>query len=330
MDIIASINPWDARINEIICRLIRVGVKVFRINMKSSLLDHDYTDFEAKINSIFSMYQDAQLILDVAYPKDTLRSFIRTPNGHLTVNADDVLQICFGCDLKEKVICFDFPPVELNIGEDIVYGDGYNALRVIKKTSDRSYLVKAMYSGEIWTNKAFHFTREIICPGSLEKQTIDLIKSIHSRIPVMVALSFVECAQEIQDFKKAFNDKIPVIAKIETQKGLDALNNILKQTNIAMLGRGDLLFHSKIYDFVKNQRLFVDCCSKNSAYPIIATGILNSMIHRRIPDRSDITDLVYLVDIGCKAVVLSNYLVSGDHFESCYSLVKEASTHAKK
>ena len=54
-----------------------------------------------------------------------------------------------------------------------------------------------------------------------------------------IGVSFVESAKHINLIRKLISNDIPkIVAKVENQKGLDNLNNIINATDVIMIDRG--------------------------------------------------------------------------------------------
>ena len=62
-----------------------------------------------------------------------------------------------------------------------------------------------------------------------------------------IGVSFVESSKHINLIRNLISNEIPkIVAKVENQKGIDNLNDIIKATDVIMIDRGDLSTETNI------------------------------------------------------------------------------------
>jgi pyruvate kinase len=131
-----------------------------------------------------------------------------------------------------------------------------------------------------------------------------------------VALSFVRKAEDIIDLKQRVADKgssIKVMAKIEMPSALADLRNIIVESDAVMVARGDLGVELPVEKVPMAQRDIIRKCIHRGKPVVVATQMMESMMDRVKPNRSEITDVANAVLEGADAVMLSGETAMGMH-----------------
>jgi pyruvate kinase len=131
-----------------------------------------------------------------------------------------------------------------------------------------------------------------------------------------IALSFVRKAEDIIDLKRRVNEKkskIKVMAKIEMPSALADLKNIIIESDGIMVARGDLGFELPVERVPMAHRDIIRKCIHRAKPVIVATQMMESMMDRFKPNRSEITDVANAVLYDADAVMLSGETATGNH-----------------
>ena len=149
-----------------------------------------------------------------------------------------------------------------------------------------------------------------------------------------IAVSFAESTTEIKDIKKMFPKSTKVISKIETQKGVDNINNLIKASDGIMIARGDL---GKCISFEKVpmvQKMITKKCNRMKKFSITATEMMLSMVDAKRPSRAECTDVANAILEGSEAVMLSEETAIGNHpelvVEAMVKIIQETEKHVKE
>ena len=74
-----------------------------------------------------------------------------------------------------------------------------------------------------------------------------------------IGVSFVESSKHINLIRKVISNEIPkIVAKIENQKGIDNLIDIINATDVIMIDRGDLSTETNIETLCINQKKIIE------------------------------------------------------------------------
>jgi pyruvate kinase len=314
--IVATVGPACDTYEKLL-ELVKAGVNVFRLNFshgthedKASIIEHirNINNTEPYNISILGDLQGPKLrVGDIA-------------NGGLDVVPGDILTFTS----KEKVvgtkerIYVSYPNLHLDVevGNKILLDDGKLEVVVIEITPEDDVKVAVSYGGTILPKKGVNLPdTKISLPALTEKDIVDLDFVIKNNLD-WVALSFVRKAEDIIDLKKRIaekNSSIKVIAKIEMPSALADLRNIVVESDAVMVARGDLGVELPVEKVPMAQRDIIRKCIHRAKPVIVATQMMESMIDRTKPNRSEITDVANAVLEGTDAVMLSAETAMGHH-----------------
>ncbi|MCC7298271.1 MAG: pyruvate kinase [Bacteroidia bacterium] len=193
-------------------------------------------------------------------------------------------------------------------GESILINDGNVVLEITEILDDTRILAKVVYGGVLTSNKGFNLPQtQLSVPSLTEKDLIDLDWGLENDVE-WVALSFVRSPEDIIDLKKRIASRgknTRVIAKIEKPEAVKNIDDIIKVSDGIMVARGDLGVEMPMQRVPLIQKNVVEKCIAASKPVIIATQMMESMIHNSTPTRAEINDVANAVLDGADAVMLS-------------------------
>src|SRR4051812_43292479 len=128
-----------------------------------------------------------------------------------------------------------------------------------------------------------------------------------------VALSFVQHAHDIAELKKLVAGRAAVMAKLEKPAAIDHLDEIIEQSDGIMVARGDLGVELPPEAVPPLQKRILAACRVLGRPAIVATQMLESMVHSPTPTRAEASDVATAVYDGTDAVMLSAESASGDY-----------------
>jgi pyruvate kinase len=156
---------------------------------------------------------------------------------------------------------------------------------------------------------------KISLPALTEKDLADLDFIIDQQLE-WVALSFVRSVKDIVIIKSKLEErksKTKVIAKIEKPEALTNIREIILESDGIMIARGDLGVEMPVEKVPLIQKQIIRKCLHRAKPVIVATQMMESMIERSKPNRSESTDVANAVMEGADAVMLSGETATGAH-----------------
>jgi len=107
--------------------------------------------------------------------------------------------------------------------------------------------------------------------------------------------------------------KIKTIAKIEMPEALKNLRDIIVESDGVMVARGDLGVEVPIEKVPIIQKDIIRKCMHRAKPVIVATQMMESMLDRTKPNRSEVSDVANAVLEGADAVMLSGETATGQY-----------------
>ena len=205
---------------------------------------------------------------------------------------------------------------DVKVGERIFLDDGKMELRAKEIINDTEIRVSVTLGGTLTPKKGVNLPDSALTMPSLtEKDLADLEFIIDNDLD-WVALSFVRKANDIIDLKKRIkekNSKIKVISKIEMPEALRNIRDIIVESDGVMVARGDLGVEVPVEQVPMIQKEIIRRCMRRAKPVIVATQMMESMMERTKPNRSEVTDVANAVLEGADAVMLSGETAMGDY-----------------
>jgi pyruvate kinase len=202
----------------------------------------------------------------------------------------------------------------LRPGHEVLIDDGLVRLQVEEVESGRARC-GVIVGGHITSQKGVNLPGVPIPIPSLTRKDLEDLEFALELDCDFVALSFVRSAADVRDLKALIEQEdstAHVIAKIEKSEAVDALDDILSQTDAVMVARGDLGVEigPELVPLVQ-KRIILKALEIGK--PVItATQMLESMIHHPEPTRAEASDVANAILDGTSAVMLSGETAVGE------------------
>jgi len=150
--------------------------------------------------------------------------------------------------ISNKRIFLDSPGIisDIEIGENILIEDGLKKLNVVEK-GEGFVIARVLNGGTVKNHKGVNVPdSKIKIPAVTEKDMEDLEFALKKDVD-FVALSFVSTAGEIKETREKIkkmlgreNDLPGIVAKIERKEAIKNIDEIIAETDVIMVARGDL------------------------------------------------------------------------------------------
>jgi len=177
--------------------------------------------------------------------------------------------------------------------------------------------------------KIIHFAREANdCAVLFDVKNLDILTWLVDQHFEYIALSFAETAKQVNDIREKFEPKkIKIIAKIETDRGIENIDELIKASDGIMVARGDLGRNIPYERVPIVQKMIIKKCNEKNKMVITATEMLLSMTKSQIPERAEASDVANAVLDGSDYLMLSEETATGDYpvlsVETMAKIIKE-------
>ena len=304
--IVATVGPASSSAN-VLEKLIRAGVNVFRLNMSHG----DYAGHRAVYENIRSIAE--QLKSPVAVLADLCGPKIRTgkfPDGGLDlVDGSEVIITTDQATVTEGMIYSQYRALAVDVksGDRILLADGLFELRVISSTN-REVRCEVIHGGWLTDNKGMNLPGVNVSAPCMTPKDIEDAEFSTSLGVDFIALSFVRTADDVLQLQElvAAAENVPdIIAKFEKPEALENAEAILDVADAIMVARGDLGVELPPEEVPIAQSKLIDMARYLGKPVIVATQMLESMINYSRPTRAEVTDVSHAVTSGADALMLS-------------------------
>ena len=217
---------------------------------------------------------------------------------------------------KQKIyINYEHLHEDVKPGNVILIDDGLIGLEVLSVNGQEIHC-KVTNGGELGERKGVNVPNVPIQLPSITEKDIEDIRFGISEEFDFIAASFVRSADAIRQIRTLLDEagsQMKIIAKIESQEGLDNLDSIIDEADGIMVARGDLGVEVEARRLPHLQREIIEKCNFHGKLVITATQMLDSMIRNPRPTRAEVTDVANAVENGTDAVMLSGETANGKY-----------------
>src|SRR3954470_13207791 len=310
--IVATIGPACST-PESLSALVQAGVDGARLNLSHGTHDQHrewagmVRDVERQLGRPIALIADLQgpklRIGDLAEPVTLRRGeeIVVAPaegssNGELPVSPAVISEV-------------------LQPGHDVLIDDGLVRLRVesVERGRARCAVVEG---GVVTSHKGVNLPGVPVPIPSITRKDMDDLELALSLEVDFVALSFVRSAADVRDLRALIEQAgshAHVIAKIEKAEAVDALDEILAETDAVMVARGDLGVEIGVALVPLLQKRIIIAALERGKPVITATQMLESMIHQAEPTRAEASDIANAILDGTSALMLSGETAVGEY-----------------
>lgn len=330
--IVATVGPACDTYEKLL-GLVKAGVNVFRLNFS-----HGSHEDKARIIGYIREINKNEpyniaILGDLQGPKLRVGDI---ENGAIEVKEGE--QLIFTNEKrvgnKEKIYV-SYPNLhkDVKIGNTILIDDGKLEVKVTGIEKNHDVKVQVTLGGVLSSKKGINLPdTKITLPALTEKDLADLDFIIEQKLD-WVALSFVRNVKDLIILRNKLqekNSKTKIISKIEKPEAVENIRDIIVESDGVMIARGDLGVELPVEKVPLIQKQIIRKCLHRAKPVIVATQMMESMIERTKPNRSEITDVANAVLEGADAVMLSGETATGNHPELVVATMKKIIEEVEK
>ena len=313
--VVCTIGPSSSD-PKIFAEMCKAGLNVARLNFSHG----SHKDHQEKIDMIKSVREELNLpiaiMLDTKGPEYRIKTF---KNSKVTVNDGDTFTFTTrDIEGDNTIVSVNYENLteDLETGDRILVNNGLVIFEVCEITGS-DVICKVIIGGELSDRKSMSFPNKVLNKVYLSDQDKeDILFGIKNGID-FIAASFVSRKEDLMDLnaflKENGGENIDVIAKIENRTGIDNIEEICKECDGIMIGRGDLGVEIPFAEVPAIQKYIITKCRLLGKRVITATEMLESMIYNPRPTRAEISDVANAVYDGTSAVMLSGESAAGKY-----------------
>jgi pyruvate kinase len=309
--IVATLGPSSST-PETIRALFDAGVDVFRLNFSHGAPE----DHRARVQSIRQIETETgrpiAILMDLQGPKLRVGKF---GAGPVELKAGKPFRLDMSPtpgDAHRVTLAHPEIFQALEPGTDLLLDDGRLRLRVERCGPDFAETI-VVIGGKLSDRKGVNVPGVVLPISAMtDKDRQDLTFGLDLNID-WVALSFVQRPDDVAEARRLIDKRAAVLVKLEKPAAIDRLTELIEQSDAVMVARGDLGVEMPPEDVPSLQKRIIAACREKGKPVVVATQMLDSMIHAPTPTRAEASDVATAVYDGADAVMLSAETASGEY-----------------
>lgn len=314
--IVATLGPASDD-PEILGLMMTYGVDVIRINFSHGL----HAEHEERVRRVREtarrVGKEIAILADLQGPKIRISRFkdkqvtlIRGQEFILDASraADDGNETIVGIDYKQL-------PEDVFSGDTLLLDDGRLVLHV-EHVNPPQIFCRVEVGGVLSNNKGINKRGGGLSAKALTEKDKTDIKTACALDVDYIAVSFPRTADDIKEARELINQAggtMGIIAKIERQEAVAAIDEIILASDGVMVARGDLAVEIGDAEVPGVQKHIIHRARTLDRPVITATQMMESMIHSTVPTRAEVSDVANAILDGTDAVMLSAETAVGSY-----------------
>lgn len=326
--IVATLGPASSSEQQI-SSLFEAGVDVFRMNFSHGEHEGHRERYDI-VRGLEKKYgRSVGILLDLQGPKLRVGDF---EGGSVELVSGQKFRLeaaeCMG---TAERACLPHPEVfdALEPGTDLLLDDGRLRLKVLEHGHDWA-ATEIITGGELSNHKGLNVPSVILDVSPLTPKDIEDMRFGLDLGVDFVGLSFVQRPEDIAEAKKLIAGRAHIISKLEKPQALTRLDEIVDLSDAIMVARGDLGVEVPPEDVPGLQKRILRACRREGKPVIVATQMLDSMIHAPTPTRAEASDVATAIYDGADAVMLSAETAVGEYAKESVAMMERIIMRVEK
>ncbi len=328
--IVATVGPASSSA-DVLRRMIDAGMNMARLSLAHGPVEETLE----RIRLVRAVAEEAGRIIgvlvDLPGPKIRTASFEQEV---YLVEGDTVelVQAGPGSTSDWRRIAVDYPGIadHLREGDRVPLGDGGISLFVEQVSGDRA-MARVRSGGRLAGRPGVALPPSRFPLESPTPEDLRLLDRVCAADVDAVAISFVRSGADVERVRQASGPDGPMlVAKIETQEAVDALEEVIAVADGVMVARGDLGIRCALEDVPHYQKRIIATGVAYGRPVITATQMLESMLRAPTPTRAEVSDVANAVLDGSSALMLSGETAIGDDPVAAVATMARIVTRAER
>ncbi len=309
--ILATLGPASST-PPILEKLFLEGADIFRLNFSHGSPE----DHKARVESIRAIERKYNrpiaILVDLQGPKLRIGTF---KNGPIVLKPGQTFRLDMSHEpgdsarvgLPHKEVFAALQPKQ-----ELLLNDGNIRLRVVEHGPDHA-VTKVVTGGELSDRKGLNVPGVVLPLAALTaKDRKDLQLALELGVD-WIGLSFIQRAEDVAEARKLVKGRAALIAKLEKPSAIAHLDEIIGLSDAIMVARGDLGVELPPEEVPPVQKQILRACHRAGVPVVVATQMLESMIHAPAPTRAEASDVATAIYDGADAVMLSAETAMGEY-----------------
>jgi pyruvate kinase len=290
--------------------MVRDGMNLARINMSHGSRDDHRRSIAAVREASRELSRPVAVLVDLAGPKIRVGDLPEP----IELERGSVVTLAPEATAAEGEIPTTYAPLaeEITPRDFVLIDDGLLELRCKGTDGDRTHL-EVIRGGLLKSRKGINLPTVNVKAPSLTSKDLDDLEFALEMEAEYIGLSFVRRPEDVIDLKQRVAGRALVVAKVEKVQALQAIEEVLAETDAVMVARGDLGVELPFERVPLAQKRIIQLANYYGRPVITATQMLESMIENARPTRAEASDVANAILDGSDAVMLSGETAVGGY-----------------
>jgi pyruvate kinase len=315
--IIATLGPATDNY-EVMRGLIAAGVNLVRINFSHDTPAANQKRIEMIRNAAEEQGHVVGIVVDLPGPKIRISNFQKG-----SVLLKEGLPFILDASLDEnagdeKMVGLEYKDLPRDVKPDdtLLLDDGRIVFNVIKIDGPK-IVCRVKVGGVLSNHKGINRQGGGLSAPALTMHDREDLKIAVDLSVDYIAVSFIRNSDDVIEAKKLianYKGNAGVIAKIERAEAIapETLDSIINAADGIIAARGDLSIEIGDAEVPAAQKYMITRARALNKPTIVATQMMESMVHSPIPTRAEVSDVANAILDGTDAVMLSEETAIGD------------------
>jgi pyruvate kinase len=301
--ILATLGPSSST-QERIRRLFDAGADAFRLNLSHGA-QADHAEHYRNVRAVEEASgRPIAVVADLQGPKLRVGRF---EQGRVTLHEGASFQLDLDeAQGDERRISLPHPEIfrVAAPGTELLLDDGRIRL-CVTAVAAAAIEARVVTGGVLSDGKGVNLPNVILPLSAItDKDRRDLQFGLDLGVD-WIALSFVQRPDDVAEARRLIAGRAAIMAKIEKPAAVERLDEIIELADAIMIARGDLGVELPPEDVPGLQKRMIRAARHAGKPVVVATQMLESMIHVPAPTRAEASDVATAVYDGADAVMLS-------------------------
>lgn len=331
--IVATLGPASES-PEMLEQLVNAGVDVVRLNFSHGTIDEHARRVEAVRVAAAKAGRSVGVMGDLQGPKIRIQRFV---DGFVELDDGQPFEL----DAAREPLSGDKQGVGVayaNLTDDVAAGDTLllddgQIVLAVDAVSGTKITCTVVSGGRLSDHKGLNKQGGGLSAAALtEKDEADIVHAAQLGIDFL-AVSFVRDGADIERARRLLADAggdALIVAKIERAEAVENIVELIDESDIIMVARGDLAVEVGYAELTALQKRILRLTRARGKVAITATQMMESMITHSSPTRAEVSDVANAVMDGTDAVMLSGETAVGNYPSQAVSTMAEVCLGAEK
>lgn len=206
-------------------------------------------------------------------------------------------------------------------GQEILLDDGKILLQTEQLADSGSEKQKIAFrvirGGILESRKSIALPGCIIDTPAMTEADTENIRNAKKYGVTAVMQPFVRSKEDLMEVRDALDragcSDIRLFAKIENMTGVEKIEELIPYCDEIVIARGDLGNDMELWELPAAQKRISAACRKADRDFMVVTQMLESMTHRQVPTRAEVSDIFNAVLDGAASVMVTGETAAGEY-----------------